>query len=136
MKRRCSRDLSPELPIHKMNRTGTHIILDGRKCLYDFSNSDLRTIERDIRCLLEDYSMSILHASFHDFHSPKWAFTGIFLLSESHFSIHTFPEEAYIAVDIFVCNLSDDKSLYAQKFIEKIVSYFSVQNANITTIKR
>ena len=29
--------------------------------------------------------------------------TGLFLLAESHCSYHTYPESAYIAIDIFTC---------------------------------
>ncbi|MGE0268796.1 MAG: adenosylmethionine decarboxylase [Candidatus Omnitrophota bacterium] len=29
--------------------------------------------------------------------------TGIILISESHFSIHTWPEDGFVAMDIFTC---------------------------------
>lgn len=38
--------------------------------------------------------------------------TGLFLLSESHASYHTYPEHTYIAIDIFTCGSCDpDRAL-------------------------
>lgn len=34
--------------------------------------------------------------------------TIVFILAESHFSIHTYPENNYISMDIYVCNMETD----------------------------
>ena len=34
--------------------------------------------------------------------------TIVFILSESHFSVHTYPEHNYITLDIYICNMSID----------------------------
>jgi S-adenosylmethionine/arginine decarboxylase-like enzyme len=34
--------------------------------------------------------------------------TIVFILSESHFSIHTYPEENYLSLDLYICNMSTD----------------------------
>ncbi|MFQ5789455.1 MAG: adenosylmethionine decarboxylase [Acidobacteriota bacterium] len=44
---------------------------------------------------------SVLHVSMHAF-TPHGV-SGVVLLSESHMSIHTWPEYDYAAVDIFTC---------------------------------
>lgn len=49
----------------------------------------------------EDLGVTILSDSFHKF-SPQGV-TGIIAIAESHFSIHTWPEHGYAAVDIFTC---------------------------------
>ena len=38
---------------------------------------------------------------FHQF-TPQGA-SGVILIQESHFSVHTWPEEGYAAADIFTC---------------------------------
>lgn len=43
----------------------------------------------------------ILSYDFHQF-SPSGV-TGIIFIQESHFSVHTWPEERYAAFDIFTC---------------------------------
>jgi S-adenosylmethionine decarboxylase len=49
----------------------------------------------------------VLHTYFHDFH-PKdghdvAGVTGVIALSESHISVHTWPEHGYMAIDVFMC---------------------------------
>jgi len=41
-------------------------------------------------------------AAWHRFPEPG-GYTGFLLLSESHLSIHTFPEHGYAAVDLYCC---------------------------------
>src|SRR3990172_5324831 len=36
-----------------------------------------------------------------------WGISGFVLIAESHISIHTFPERAYVNVDIFSCKAFD-----------------------------
>ena len=43
----------------------------------------------------------------HSFPEPGGGFTGLFLLSESHASVHTYPEHGYAAVDLFSCGPVD-----------------------------
>ncbi|MCT8347727.1 adenosylmethionine decarboxylase [Photorhabdus temperata] len=39
----------------------------------------------------------------HKFTSDGEGVTGIFLLSESHLSFHTYPETHYISIDVYTC---------------------------------
>lgn len=43
--------------------------------------------------------------------------TGLFLLSESHASYHTYPEYTYIAIDIFTCGSCDPEQ--ALEFVSR-----------------
>ncbi|MFC4278794.1 adenosylmethionine decarboxylase [Achromobacter aloeverae] len=44
----------------------------------------------------------VLGAHFHHFGGGEGV-TGVILLSESHITIHTWPENGYAALDIFMC---------------------------------
>jgi len=44
--------------------------------------------------------------------------TIVFILAESHFSIHTYPENNYISMDIYICNMSTN----LEKILEEIKS--------------
>ena len=45
---------------------------------------------------------TVLYSKFHKF-GGEGGVTGVVLLSESHASIHTWPEHGYAAVDVFMC---------------------------------
>lgn len=45
----------------------------------------------------------VLKTHFHDF-GDGMGKTGVVMLAESHISIHTWPENNYAAIDVFVCN--------------------------------
>jgi S-adenosylmethionine decarboxylase len=75
--------------------------------------SILNDIERlkiilDIIC--KKYDFHILQKIEHVF-EPQGC-TIIYMLSESHISIHTFPEKKYMALDIYTCRNYADNSTY------------------------
>ena len=57
--------------------------------------------------------------SWHNFDKPG-AFTALYLLAESHLSIHTWPEHGYIAIDVFTCGQSD-----TQLVVDKVIAFFA-----------
>ncbi len=74
---------------------------------------DLFGIDTDLACdeaLIRQYlhqaahlaGATVLQSHFHHF-GENMGVTGILLLSESHISIHTWPEYQFAAVDIFIC---------------------------------
>ncbi|MBF7073635.1 adenosylmethionine decarboxylase [Glaciecola sp. MH2013] len=78
---------------------GRHILLDlydGR----DFTNSS--SIELALKNAATACKATILNIHLHSF-GENAGITGIALLAESHISIHTWPERAYAAIDIFMC---------------------------------
>lgn len=62
---------------------------------------------------------------------PNGGLTAFLILSQSHISVHTWPEREYAAFDIFTC---DSRSL---KIVEKTLrSAFPSANWEISTIER
>lgn len=78
---------------------GTHLILD----LWQASNLDnLEIVENALRQATEAAGATLLSIDLHSF-TPTGGITGVAILAESHISIHTWPEHAYAALDIFMC---------------------------------
>lgn len=79
---------------------GRHVIAELSGC----SKSYLCSVDY-IKATLEEAvklaGATIITSRFHQF-SPIGV-SGIILLSESHCSIHTWPEEQYAAIDIYTC---------------------------------
>uniref|UniRef100_A0A6C0D1X1 Adenosylmethionine decarboxylase n=1 Tax=viral metagenome TaxID=1070528 RepID=A0A6C0D1X1_9ZZZZ len=62
------------------------------------------------KIICKTHDFSILQECEHTF-SPMGC-TFLFLLSESHLSVHTFPEKNYIAFDLYTCREYSDNYIY------------------------
>lgn len=82
---------------------GTHLLLElwGARSL-----NDAQAIEAALVRAAEAAKAHVLHVQLHTF-EPSGGVTGVVLLAESHISIHTWPERAYAAIDIFMCRTCD-----------------------------
>lgn len=81
-----------------MNNNGVHVLADIYTSV-QVSKPDLVEL---IESALEISGMSILGRLGHDFGVAD-AFTAMWLLAESHFTIHTYPELNYISIDCYTC---------------------------------
>jgi S-adenosylmethionine decarboxylase len=60
-------------------------------------------LEALFRAVVEELGLHPLRETvWHEFPGPG-GLTGFLLLSESHLSIHTFPERGYAALDLYCC---------------------------------
>ncbi len=82
-----------------MTTLGLHLIADihGATALDDSAR-----IETALRAAARAARVTVLEVRLHHF-GAGCGVTGVVLLAESHISIHTWPEHALAAVDIFVC---------------------------------
>ncbi|ONG50636.1 S-adenosylmethionine decarboxylase proenzyme [Pseudoroseomonas deserti] len=98
-------DIRAEAKDHFVERdgvrfAGTHLIID----LWGATNlDDPAHIDAVLREAAIETGATILHGHFHHF-APDGV-SGVLVLAESHVSIHTWPERAYAALDIFVCGV-------------------------------
>jgi S-adenosylmethionine decarboxylase len=78
---------------------GSHLIVDlfGARRL-----DDLKHIERTLKRCVEVAGATLLHIHLHHF-TPNGGVSGVAVLSESHISIHSWPESNYAALDVFMC---------------------------------
>ncbi|MEL7472813.1 MAG: adenosylmethionine decarboxylase [Planctomycetota bacterium] len=79
---------------------GTHCILELYDCPRDRLN-DHDAIISTLQAAVEHAGATWLGQVSHQF-TPQ-GITALGLLSESHISIHTWPESGYAAVDVFTC---------------------------------
>lgn len=78
---------------------GTHLLVD----LWGASRlDDPEHIDTALRAAAEAAGATILHGHFHHF-TPNGGVSGVAVLSESHISIHSWPEADYAALDVFMC---------------------------------
>ncbi|HEY2134262.1 MAG TPA: adenosylmethionine decarboxylase [Xanthobacteraceae bacterium] len=81
---------------------GIHLIIDlhGARRL-----NDIDYIETVLRRCVDAAGATLLHIHLHRFQPD--GVSGVVVLAESHISIHTWPEEGYAALDVFMCGNTD-----------------------------
>ncbi|MEN4948592.1 adenosylmethionine decarboxylase [Pseudomonas proteolytica] len=92
----------------------------GYHTIWDITGADARLL-KDAPAL-HDFFLSTLQRSrftvldhlTHKFNVGGEGVTGLYLLSESHLSYHTYPESHYISIDVYTCgsnNLSINEGI-------------------------
>lgn len=87
--------------------SGTHILLDINHVSAEKLRDDKFVRDSMIQAA-KDAGANILHDYFHHF-GGQWGVTGIVAVSESHLSIHTWPEFNYASIDIYLCRGMDPR---------------------------
>lgn len=107
--------------------SGVHLLIDmwGGVGL-----GDAEVVERVLREAVRACGATLLRLELHRF-DPNDGITGVATLSESHISIHSWPEEGYAAIDIFTCGSSNP-----YKAIPVLRDSFAPERIQVTEQKR
>ncbi|EPR7484114.1 adenosylmethionine decarboxylase [Photobacterium leiognathi] len=85
-----------------MDSTGYHYLIDiitsNTKIL-----SEQKELENSFRKVIEQSQFTEVGFCDKKFSGGGEGITGVFLLSESHLSYHTYPETGYISIDLYTC---------------------------------
>lgn len=84
----------------KMEQLGRHILVEFYNCDKEILN-DHKLVEKYMKEAAIEAKATIVQSVFHLFN--PWGVSGAVVISESHLTIHTWPEYGYAAVDLFTC---------------------------------
>jgi S-adenosylmethionine decarboxylase len=88
---------------------GRHLVANYKLC--DLARlSDNKALIDVMRQAIAEASATILQTNIHEF--DNGGMTAVFLLSESHASIHTYPEHGGCFVDLFTCGKACDDTVF------------------------
>ena len=109
--------------IYNPNVVGKLILIDVK----DIESDRLKTVESlkpFMDKVVQELNLNVVGECSHQFKKDNvpYGATMIYLLSESHLSIHTFVDEGKITIDLFTCSLSVEN----EKIKEIIKDYFVV----------
>jgi S-adenosylmethionine decarboxylase len=113
--------------------SGKHMICDIRGIKNKKLIENMDGIKAVLDKICENENYTVLGRLEHKF-SPE-GISIVYLLSESHISIHTFPEREYIALDIYTCREYPDNEVY-MKIYKYLVDSFQANYENPQIIDR
>ena len=121
------------------NRTssGRHLIVDI-KGIRDISTiTDPHLIQDLLDAICNDLNLNIIKKSIHLFEqrfvTDPLAMTAMYLLSESHISIHTYPERNFVAFDLYSCKDYDDDEVLKNLALF-LIQAFTGDETSVVTI--
>lgn len=94
---------------------GRHVLAEFFECNSNILNS-LERIEKLMVDAALECGATVVQKCFHEFN--PYGISGVVIISESHFAIHTWPELGYAAVDLFTCGDSCDPKI-SYEFLRK-----------------
>lgn len=112
-----------------MEPVGHHYIAEGSGCNPE-TIGKVETVEQILVRAAEVAGVTVWSISFHRF-SPNGV-SGVVVISESHLSVHTWPEYGYVALDIFTCG----NTAKPEAAVEYALKEFGASSMHITEITR
>jgi S-adenosylmethionine/arginine decarboxylase-like enzyme len=91
---------------------GKHLLFDAKNIKNTQLLNNFEETLHMLDMLCSKYKFPILGRSYHMF--EPCGFTILFLLSDSHLSLHTFPERNFVAIDLYTCKEYADNSIYEE----------------------
>ena len=95
--------------------------------------NSLAGIESVVDDLCHKYDFTVLGKLTHQF-TPQGC-SLVYLLSESHISVHTFPEKNYLAMDIYTCREYPDNAVY-EHIYDHLVRIFDAEHGTPLIVDR
>ncbi len=113
---------------------GKHLIVDAYG-IEEKKLKNFRTIRSLLKTLPKKFKMrplgnAVVKKVSTDYY-PNWGISGFIMLCESHISIHTWPEEGYMTMDVYSCKDFNDKAIV--KYLKK---YWECKTMKTRTITR
>ena len=108
---------------------GTHLICEYFGCDGKILN-DIKTVSASLVSAAQKCNATILRKFFHKFGGQ--GISGVIVISESHISVHTWPERNYAAVDFFTCSSACNADI-AAAYLSKV---FKSKKHSVLKIKR
>lgn len=112
---------------------GLHILGELRSAQADLLNKS-DAFRNFIDNQIELLELTKVGEAYHDF--PGGGYTSVICLTESHVSIHTWPEYGMATFDVFLSNYQRNNDGTTHKLFEQVRDFFSAEVHNYHEIKR
>lgn len=100
-----------------MDTYARHVMMELWECDPSFLNN-IELLEKVMVNATLEAGAEIREVTFHSF-APQGV-SGTIIISESHLSVHTFPEHGYASLDVFTCGDRIDPHLAADLVAQRL----------------
>lgn len=107
----------------------------GSHLLIEFYGCDPKSLEQEgvVRAAMveaaRESDASVVTDSFHEF--KPFGVSGAVIIQESHFTIHTWPEHGFAAVDLFYCS-----TIAVDRAVQTLKEHFKPQRTGYMVVRR
>ena len=116
--------------------TGLHLIGDLYGCLCDSRLMlDADHLETFCKERVAAAGLTSVGSLFHSFGEGEGV-TGAVVLAESHLALHTWPEDDYVTLDVYVCSYSCDNSAKAEALFAALQQAFQPTDPHLHRVVR
>ena len=112
-----------------MQQMGIHLHLELWECEQAMLDAPKR-VEQALKTAAKAANCTVVQSVIHRF-SPQGV-SGVVVLAESHISVHTWPELAYAAVDVFTCGAE----CTPQNAVNHLFNAFSAKKSTVKSFSR
>lgn len=112
----------------------------GLHILSTFQSQDIDLLTTSLGCrpffesLVKKYNLQKVGDVYHDFDGG--GFTAVLCLTESHLSIHTWPEFGIATFDVFLSNYQKENDEKVRDIYEQVLNFFNGETMKLQEIKR
>jgi len=115
---------------------GLHLIGDLYGCDSDPRlMTDAGYLEAFCKQAVADAGLTTVGSLFHSF-GEGCGVTGVVVLAESHLSLHTWPEDGYVTLDVYVCSYDCDNSSKAEALFKTMMNAFDPEDPHLHRVVR
>ncbi len=115
---------------------GLHLIGDLYGCRGDAGlMTDAARLETFCQQAVADAGLTTVGSLFHSFGEGEGV-TGAVVLAESHRALHTWPEDDYVTLDVYVCSYSCDNSAKAEALFDALQRAFRPTDPHLHRVVR
>lgn len=108
---------------------GSHVLIELFDC-----DGDALKYEGHVGDAMRDAAVeskaTVVAESFHEF--QPWGVSGAVVIQESHYTIHTWPEHGYAAVDLFYCG----GTVHVHKAVDVLMERFKPGRIKFLVVRR
>lgn len=115
---------------------GLHLIGDLHGCRCDARlMHDAAHLQDFCQRAVADAGLTTVGSLFHSFGEGEGV-TGAVVLAESHLALHTWPEDDYVTLDVYVCSYSCDNSAKAEALFAALQQAFQPTDPHLHRVVR